>query len=586
MTQKLESVMGKVECAQAPAEFDDDAQKSLKSALDAAQEYCRMHSFGVEPTPFCREIMSSDKSLHGWTGFNKKSFSLIWQSFKDAWEVLEYKEIKRREKRAEERIGARGPVPKDDIIAHKANNIPLVRDDPIRRSAHGNRCKLDPVYILLMSLIRKYHNIGEELLGAVFNVDQGTVSRNLNVGDRVLEEALPTPKKFLRAIREAGSPEEFFELFPEGAGDNVILFDGTHVRFFKPSEAAKRDPMMSRKKNFTSGNTIVMTTRDGLIIGISMTYAGRTHDFAITREFLEQLGDFGRMLKGKQSEDDPEAPEAPGSPLPIPDSKRSPEAPEAPKKDPETPANASSDNDKTDVAKPVAATETATATEVAVVEVAEHGNNDKKKKRAAVMNTVEKETCAQNSKNITAPKNTAGTKAWASAVCYMPNKITRAMQAMFDTRHDIVSGIARAMMRMFGPPGDSDVKMLRAIERLHHYSRYAMQVIGDKGFQGLAELMKGADAFTPIKKPRKGELSLLEKEYNRVLGSIRIKVEHSIGAIKQFKRASETYNGSLEEFNREFNVAAGLANFRHMIRNGTYEHWSKKLDSRASDRGR
>ncbi len=39
-------------------------------------------------------------------------------------------------------------------------------------------------------------------------------------------------------------------------------------------------------------------------------------------------------------------------------------------------------------------------------------------------------------------------------------------------------------------------------------------------------------------------------------------VEHAIGRIKQYKRMRDPYDGTAEEFDREFQVTAGLANFR------------------------
>ncbi len=38
-------------------------------------------------------------------------------------------------------------------------------------------------------------------------------------------------------------------------------------------------------------------------------------------------------------------------------------------------------------------------------------------------------------------------------------------------------------------------------------------------------------------------------------------VEHAIGRIKQYKRMRDLYDGTAEEFDREFQVTAGPANF-------------------------
>ena len=51
-------------------------------------------------------------------------------------------------------------------------------------------------------------------------------------------------------------------------------------------------------------------------------------------------------------------------------------------------------------------------------------------------------------------------------------------------------------------------------------------------------------------------------------------MENAIGAAKHFRRISATYEGDFGGFSGELQIAAGLANLRHMLRNGTYGHWA------------
>ena len=62
-----------------------------------------------------------------------------------------------------------------------------------------------------------------------------------------------------------------------------------------------------------------------------------------------------------------------------------------------------------------------------------------------------------------------------------------------------------------------------------------------------------------------------------MLSGERARVENAIAAVKHYRRVSSVYEGTLEGFNAEFNVACELANARLMFRNGTYGHWQSVL---------
>lgn len=97
-----------------------------------------------------------------------------------------------------------------------------------------------------------------------------------------------------------------------------------------------------------------------------------------------------------------------------------------------------------------------------------------------------------------------------------------------------------------------------------------IRLLADLGFLGLDKILPSTDVIVPIRKPKKGELTPEQKAHNKTLSSERVQVENTIGAAKHFKRASQIYEGTLEEFQREFNIVAGLANLRTMKRQGTY----------------
>jgi hypothetical protein len=59
----------------------------------------------------------------------------------------------------------------------------------------------------------------------------------------------------------------------------------------------------------------------------------------------------------------------------------------------------------------------------------------------------------------------------------------------------------------------------------------------DRGFQGL--MLDGITIIHPKKKPRGGELTPPEKAHNRVISSSRIRIEHAIGGVKQYRMGKD-----------------------------------------------
>ena len=85
--------------------------------------------------------------------------------------------------------------------------------------------------------------------------------------------------------------------------------------------------------------------------------------------------------------------------------------------------------------------------------------------------------------------------------------------------------------------------------------------LADSGYQGWQKLQ--SHVRIPYKKSRKRPLSKEQKEHNRKLASIRMKVEHKIREIKIFKIMSEVYRNFQKKYNLRFNIIAGLTNFKH-----------------------
>jgi DDE superfamily endonuclease len=83
----------------------------------------------------------------------------------------------------------------------------------------------------------------------------------------------------------------------------------------------------------------------------------------------------------------------------------------------------------------------------------------------------------------------------------------------------------------------------------------------DSGFQGYEP--EGVKTHQPKKKPRGKELTPEEKESNRLISRIRVKVEHSIGGIKVFRIVHDTFRNIKEGFvDLVMETACGLFNLR------------------------
>lgn len=93
--------------------------------------------------------------------------------------------------------------------------------------------------------------------------------------------------------------------------------------------------------------------------------------------------------------------------------------------------------------------------------------------------------------------------------------------------------------------------------------------LGDLGYQGLDGISPYLKIILPHKKPCRGELTKGQKETNRVISSVRVRVEHVIGSLKHFDILSERYRGRLSSVDIPFRNIAALYNFTRQATNNT-----------------
>lgn len=91
----------------------------------------------------------------------------------------------------------------------------------------------------------------------------------------------------------------------------------------------------------------------------------------------------------------------------------------------------------------------------------------------------------------------------------------------------------------------------------------------DTGFQGFA--LEGTTIFQPKKKPRGGELTTDEKVQNRLISSVRVRVEHAIDGVKRYRIVKDQLRNWKPDFrDKVMETCCGLHNFRLRFRPWAY----------------
>jgi hypothetical protein len=104
------------------------------------------------------------------------------------------------------------------------------------------------------------------------------------------------------------------------------------------------------------------------------------------------------------------------------------------------------------------------------------------------------------------------------------------------------------------------------------------EVDADKGYQGLASqvpLIRVVDELTgeeqqvpslivktPFKKPKGKELTEEQKAFNQQLGSIRVRVEHCIGWVKNWAIIATRFRCDLSIYTPILQIVCGLVNWQ------------------------
>jgi hypothetical protein len=91
------------------------------------------------------------------------------------------------------------------------------------------------------------------------------------------------------------------------------------------------------------------------------------------------------------------------------------------------------------------------------------------------------------------------------------------------------------------------------------------RLLQDAGFQGFS--VDNVSTIQPVKKQKGKELTYEEKERNKKISRIRIRIEHVISSIKRYRIVKDTFRNWLRGFaDTVMEIACALHNFRLKFR--------------------
>ncbi len=86
-----------------------------------------------------------------------------------------------------------------------------------------------------------------------------------------------------------------------------------------------------------------------------------------------------------------------------------------------------------------------------------------------------------------------------------------------------------------------------------------VKILADKGYQGIHRYHQ--QSIIPQRKPCKGKLRKEQKQQNRELASLRVRVENVIRCMKIFRILSGRYRNRRRRFGLRVNLIAGIYNY-------------------------
>ena len=87
-------------------------------------------------------------------------------------------------------------------------------------------------------------------------------------------------------------------------------------------------------------------------------------------------------------------------------------------------------------------------------------------------------------------------------------------------------------------------------------------VFYDLGYLGIQKDFPEQISILPYRKKKGKELTIHQKEWNKLQSKIRIKVEHAISKIKKFRINAEKFRNRLCRYDGISDIVCGIVNFK------------------------
>lgn len=164
----------------------------------------------------------------------------------------------------------------------------LARPDRLRRLGGGSSFRLSLADRTLLALIFLRLYLTNDLLGYLFGLDASNISRNLRLLLPLLQQQLPVPAQPRRHLagkppasqrrRKIGSLDELLKQYPDL---REVIVDATEQPVNRPQNKTKRKNRYSGKKKRHTRKVQVAVIKNGLIVHLSKSVGGRTHDLTL-----------------------------------------------------------------------------------------------------------------------------------------------------------------------------------------------------------------------------------------------------------------------------------------------------------------
>ncbi len=89
-----------------------------------------------------------------------------------------------------------------------------------------------------------------------------------------------------------------------------------------------------------------------------------------------------------------------------------------------------------------------------------------------------------------------------------------------------------------------------------------LMIFYDLGYLGVEKDFTKQISILPYKKKKGKELTVHQKEWNKIQSKIRIKVEHAISKIKKFRISTDTFRNKLCRYDGISDIVCGIINFK------------------------